>query len=333
MAGRSMLRPKDPLMPKITTYWSSSKMEQTKHTLEDWHLEEIPLFQAFNKKYFNQYILPTKAIAYRNKPAQTVTGEKLAQLAEHVLQEIKDGKHTFTHFTKLKMRDFCYEDSSGLAILKYKDYPFVLKLFIENPQSFVRPYSKGFEPTMFFCMGGTMRHLTGFTRISNLKRIQKKLQTHPHWKKRVGLPRKWFWEPRDNQYFTIEGKNIGNEQAIKASLPSVYAVICDAIEASHFPLINQKNRQECLDIARFVDYNLDPHLPNFLLEKDTGKLVIIDTEHFPTLTGLKQKLNAKSYIGWYIKLSFNAFKARYCYSKKARRNMQRELRDSYYKTS
>lgn len=325
---RSVHRPKDPFMPTITTYWPNNS---TKHCLEDWHLEEIPIFLTFDKKHFKKHKLPKGPIPYRNHPEKNVTGEKLGQLASHVIEEIQSGKHTFTHFKKLKVRDFCEKDHSGLAILKYKDYPFVLKLFIENPASFVRPYSKGFEPTMFFWMSGTMRHLTGFGRIKNLERIRAKLNTHPIWSKRVDLPRKWFWEPKNNKYFIVMGKNIGQVKTQKIKLPSKYGIICDAIEApKKLTVIKKKHRDECLQIAKFLEYNLDPHLPNFLPEKETGKLVIIDTEHFPGLTGLKRKLDARSYMGWYIKLSYKAFKDKYCRSKKARREMQKRLRSSYY---
>ncbi len=327
-AKRSIHRPIDPLMPTITTYWPKSTI---KHSLQDWHLEEIPVFYSFDKKNFKQHQLPIGPIPYRNHPQKSVTGKKLGQLADHVIKEIQEGKHTFTHFTKLKVRDFCDKDRSGLAILKYKDCPFVLKLFIENPASFVRPYSKGFEPTMFFWMSGTMRHLTGFGRIKNLERIKTKLKTHPVWSKRVDLPRKWFWEPKDNRYFVVEGKNIGQVATQKIKLPSIYAIICDAIQApKKLKVIKKKHRDECLKIAKFLEYNLDPHLPNFLPEKETGKLVIIDTEHFPGLTGLKRKLDARSYMGWYIKLSYKAFTDKYCRSKRARHDMQRKLRSSYY---
>ncbi|MEX0671761.1 MAG: hypothetical protein WD068_00225 [Candidatus Babeliales bacterium] len=327
-AGRSVHRPKDPLCPTIQTYWPN---DTTKYTLNDWHLEEIPIFHTFDKENFQKHMLPIGDITYRNHPEHSVLGTTLAELANHVLEEIEMGNHSFTHFKKLKVRDFSENDHTGLAILKYKKYPFVLKLFIEKPESFVKPYSKGFEPIMFFWMGSTMRHLTGFGRIKNLERIKERLASNPIWAQRVDVPRKWFWEPKNNKYFIVEGINIGREKKQTVELPSVYGIICDAIESPHhLSLIKIKNRDECLEIARFLDYNLDPHLPNFLPEKDTNKLVIIDTEHFPALTGLKQKLEAKSYIGWYMKISYKAFKDQFCRSKPARRNMQKKLRSSYY---
>ena len=326
-AGRSIHRPKDPLSPKITTCWPGSKES---YHLVDWHIREVPLFHIFDKKHFNAHKIPLTQIAYRNYPEKKVSGKKLGELAQHVLKEIRDGKRRFTHFKPLKMRDFCEHDKTGLVILKYKNYPFVLKLFVETPQSFLKPYTKGFQPNMLFIMGSTMRHMTGFTRIKNLIRIKAQLAQHPVWSKRVDVPRKWFWEPPANRYFELIGTQVGVTGTAYTQLPAVYGLICDAIQASKLSLMMVKDRQECLDIARYLDFNLDPHLPNFLSEEGTGKLVIIDTEHFPSLMGLQERLDARSYTGWYTKLGLKAFKDLYGQSKRARRDIQRKMHSSYY---
>lgn len=322
MRGRSIHRPDDPLMPKITTRWLDS--DKT-YYLKDSHLEETPLFKTFDKTYFYQHMLPKSDITYRNNPSHTVSGKVLGQLAVNLLDEIlrQKKKFTFTHFNVIKNRDFAAKDKSGLLIFKYKKYPFILKLFIENPQGFVRPYAKGFEPTCFFTMGSAMRHLTGFTRIKNLEAMKQIIQSNPYWAARISWPRKWFWEPDNNKWFEIVGTNIGRRKKTRIELPAVYGVICDAIDAEReLSILNRSNRKLGMSLSQFLRYRIDPHLKNFLIEKGTNKIVIVDTEHFPTLVGLKKEMRAKTYSAWYLKLTGKFLSDNLFRNKKTRRNLQ-----------
>lgn len=322
IASRSVHRPEDPYMPKITARWLGGSKT---YSLKDSHLEERPIFKIFNKKEFNLYMLPPKNINYRYHPKKSVSGKKLGKLAQHVLHEVlvEKKKWKYTHFVALKNRDFSARDNSGLLIFKYKDYPFILKLFIETPQGFVRPYAKGFEPTCFFVMGSAMRHLTGFTRIKNLEAIKKKIKPDPYWSSIVTWPKKWFWVPPNNKWFEVVGENIGPTGKSRIEFPSVYGVICDAIDSEgELSLLNRKSRLMGMALSRFLNYRIDPHLKNFLVEKGSKKLAIVDTEHFPTLVGLKREMRSQTYSAWYLKLAGKFISDKLFRNKKVRRNLQ-----------
>ena len=66
---RSIYRPADPLMPEISARWVG---DTTSYTLEKYHLEEYPLFQLFDKDYFQRASIPNKPITYRIRFYQTV---------------------------------------------------------------------------------------------------------------------------------------------------------------------------------------------------------------------------------------------------------------------
>jgi hypothetical protein len=55
-----------------------------------------------------------------------------------------------------------------------------------------------------------------------------------------------------------------------------------------------------------------------MVERGTNKLVIIDTEHFPTLVGFKEKRSFKTYVRWYLGLAGKAAHAMYFRNKKER---------------
>ncbi len=206
-APRSILRPQE-VLPEISTHWAN---DSTTYILRDSHLEEGPIFSVFNKDFFYKRMLPQGTITFRNEPTKKIQGTHLSALIDQLLVELKAKKKKLTDFTLLKAQDFNYREFCGLLVLKFKNYPFVLKLFIEHPKSFVQPYNKGLEPGVFFVMGGgIMRHLTGFTRIKNLEDINTLLQSDPYWSQIVDTPRKWHWLPKDVRGFNVEGRNIGN---------------------------------------------------------------------------------------------------------------------------
>lgn len=59
-----------------------------------------------------------------------------------------------------------------------------------------------------------------------------------------------------------------------------------------------------------------------MIEKDSGKMVIIDTEHFPTMIGLKEPLEFEVYSEWYVKLSIKCLKDNFLRDKHTRRTLQ-----------
>ena len=77
-----------------------------------------------------------------------------------------------------------------------------------------------------------------------------------------------------------------------------------------------------LKFAHYIGDRLDAHVDNLVVEKNTGKIVLIDTEHFPTMIGLKEPMNYNTYGSWFLQLSGKCFRANFMRSKKIRRNMQ-----------
>lgn len=85
---------------------------------------------------------------------------------------------------------------------------------------------------------------------------------------------------------------------------------------------NKENRKFALNFSYKLENRLDPHIDNFMIEKDTGKIVIIDTEHFPSMVGLKEVTHFKSYAQWYMKLAAKGVRDSFFRHKKLRRDHQ-----------
>ena len=287
--------------PSITTCWRN---DVESFTLRSSHLEQYPFFKLFNKDYFNQCNLPDDQIPYRNNEHISVTGKKLKELIEHVLEEIRAKKTTYTHFILLQKKDFNLKKAYGLLVLKFKNYPFVLKLFIESPEGLARPFDKGIEPIFFFFMGGGInRHLTGFTRIPNRQEVLKKLSKSTYWSQLVDIPRKWFWTPYSSRWISVTGHNIGKQDQLQTVIPGIYCIIADEIIYERkFSIASAYDRNMALKLCNYLENSIDPHINNFMIEKGTNKLIIIDTEHFASLVGLREKKEFRSYLQWYFYL-------------------------------
>lgn len=299
--NRSPHRIKDHQDPYIAVSWHGDTVRRELH---DSHLEDL-LFAIYNKESFEQHLLPQDTISYRYNPNESVSGSHLSLLLEKLLLEIRTNQKTFTDFEVLKKRDFA-NDNTGLIILKFKDYPFVVKLFIETPESFTNPLDKGFDSMCFFYMGGgTSRYLNGFTRIKNLETIKYASSQHPYWSDRLDFPRKWFWLPKKSRYLFITGYNIGGPNAIKHCLmPAIYAVICDEIRWSRpFVMSKAEDRCEALALSNFLKQKIDLHINNYGIDYQNGKLVPIDFEHFPTVVGFKNIRTYDNYFEWYTDLA------------------------------
>lgn len=281
------------------------------HQLTSSFLEEWAIFHRFDLKFHLENQLPEK-IAYRNHPEKTVARQELNRLMNGFITELlkkKRSSDNFTNFKILKDDDFNYKRGCGIIIVKFKDYPFVLKLLRETPETFVKPFSKGIVPIFIFASGGGInRFLSGFTRIPNLHVITQKIAADPRWAPIVSAPRKWFWTPEHVNWFTITGFNF-RPTPITATFPSTYGIVCDEIVAERTLCISNKaDRRLALDLAHFIGDRIDSHICNFMIEKETGKIVFIDTEHFASMVGLKEPLEFKSYTMWYLKLSNNCLK-------------------------
>ena len=319
--SRSIYRPVDRLMPEITTHWVGDDKE---YHLRNYYLEEYSLFKLFDKDFFEKHLLPKTSITYRYSPNDSVGHEKLTYLIEQLLQEIESGKKKFTHFTILQSKDYNFKKKNGLLILKFNDYPFVVKLFIENPKSFVDPFNKGMEPIFcFFMAGGINRHLLGFTRLKNKEIIERRLALSP-WNQDVDMPRKWHWIPANSRWIEIHGKNFGSDQKQSISFPGTYCIIADAIEAERMTsLFNEQDTKKALAVCNYLDLWIDPHMKNFMIEKGSKKFIIVDTEHFPSFTGLREKVTFTSYGEWYLYLAQKCLQDAFFRTKSQRRNSKK----------
>lgn len=302
MWARSIHRPQDPCMPTISVGWHG---DRERFILSNRNLEEYSIFKLFDKNHVEQNLLPPSPISFRNSPGKSVDGKYLSILIDQLLDEIMQKNKRYTNFTILQNKGFNRRKACGLLIVKFNDYPFVVKLFIETPKSFVNPWAKGFEPIFFFYMGGGVnRHLSGFTRIKNLMYIKQRIASDPQWSNLVDVPRKWFWLPdTTSNWLEIMGTNIGGKQALHTHIPGIYAIVADAIDAERtFSSLKKGDLDKALGLTNFLHANLDLHITNFMVEKETKKIVIIDTEHFPTMVGLKEPKTFSSYLSWYTML-------------------------------
>jgi hypothetical protein len=319
--GRSKHRPIDPESPHIII---KSSCQNQKVILENSHLQEAPFFYLFDKEFLYKKFLPENAIHYRYNHSEYVQGKTLSFLIQTLIIEIQNGKKEFSDFIILKKRDFDKKRRTGLMVLKFKNYPFVLKLFIEGPDSFAHPFEKGFEPCCFFLMGGGVnRHLCGFTRIKNLENLRAKIKHDPYWAQKVDFPRKWFWLPQNPTWLTLESYNIGPDKNKTITIPATYAIICDhiAIERT-FSLHNKEDRQYALALSNFLQQEIDPHINNYVIEQKTKKIIPIDSEHFPSMVGIEHPRLCKSYVEWYSHLSCKMLKDTFGTTKRERRNAQ-----------
>lgn len=319
--SRSIHRAIDPKTPSIVVY--DNYNPDLRYILSDSHIKRFPLFEAYNEPYLNSKKLPDEPISFRNYPQKMVSGKELSNLLEKLMSQILSGKVEFSDFIVLKKKDFNFKTKCGLIVFKFKNFPFVAKVFIENPKSLARPFSKGLFPMGMFVMGGSNRHLNGFTRIKNMENIQAKIASHPVWADKLAVPRKWFWVPQEVRWLHIDARNLGGYEQESTKFPASYAIVADEIIAK--PTAFARNGIRNLAICRDLDFAIDPHYSNFVIEEQTNKLVMYDTEHFPTLIGsyFAKLRQARRYVGWYTHLARNFLKQRAFSSKSCQRKRQR----------
>jgi hypothetical protein len=318
--ARSYHRPNDPLLASLEIQEIGTDKVAV---LRNAHLSERAIFCSYDKDYFFAHLFP-QSITYRHQPTKTIGSQVLFDLNEKLLQEIENGQTEYSDFIILKDRDFRKKARAGCLILKYKNYPFILKLFIETPESFADPFSKGFEPICFFMMGdGINRHLNGFGRIKNKDTMQWKVSIHPHWSHHVDFPRKWFWLPQNARWLRLTGTNIGGPRKVQdGEIPAVYGIICDKIDIGRDLSLNDPDdRQLALSLSNYLGY-IDPHIKNFVIEKQTNKIVPIDSENFLYMVGFDEPQQYNGYMEWYCKLTQKMVHDTFGRTKLERRNAQ-----------
>lgn len=324
--ARSPFRKKDPKAPEITINWKNSPIH-IKHT--NWVYKKYPLFDAFNATFFYNHLLPSNTITAADNNTKLFNCKEIDKSINKLILEIKKHKKLYTDFEVIKDANFNYQKKCGLIVLRFKKYPLVLKLFIETPKTFIDPYCKGFENQFFFYMsGGNNRHIAGLTRIKNLELIRKQINDNPRWHTTIITPRKWYWLPKKPRWIEIKGHNIGEEQQINTEIPGTYAIIADQLDTKEE--LNTLSLQEkselimqlCMDLHLFID----PHADNFIIkynsENNDYSISIVDTEHFPSMVGLKEEPFFNNHLEWYIYLGAKFFQDAFLQTKDSRRKAQ-----------
>jgi hypothetical protein len=326
---RSIWRKSTRQRPCISVFWQSKPKK--KYTLCNDGMNAT-MFIPFRSAQINKHLVTNhKTITSRQNSLKTIDVADIDAILNNLVRALKKGKIDLTDFTVLKWRDYNRRRQSGNLILKFKKYPLVIKLFMENPRGFVHPFSKGIEPTFMFSMnGGITRHLSGFTRIGCRQKIIDTLANIPKWKDRIVIPRKWYWLPKNEPSITVIGENFGTPKALKMTIPSVYGIVCDAIDVGRpFSLLNAQDKKIGLELFDILENQIDPNIPNLLYEKDTNNIALIDTEDFPMLVGLNKKHKPQSYFGWYTKAGCEFFRRCYGLSKKKRSEWQQKALQNY----
>ena len=294
-------------------------------------LKNIAYFKTFNKQYFEKYALPDHIPILKNQQKSTLEGTHIKKLINDLILEIIENKRWYTNFDIVKNRDFNEKEHCGMLVLKFKNYPLILKLFFENPKSLTLPLNKGLEPCFFFFMGGGVnRHLTGFTRLRNRELIEQTIKDSPQWRGKVKLPRKWFFIPSSSQWIALEGINIGNKEHQYIEIPGIYAIIADEIKPERvFSLYNKEDRKIALQLSHDSNMIIDANISNFRIEQRTGALTIIDTEHFPSMVGIKERKKFSSYVDFYSYLA-NKFIFDSMFQTKRQRRMAQKSHNAYH---
>ncbi len=329
-AERSPFRPYNGC-PIIVTNWAGSDHY---FYLQDSHLEVWPVFKTFDRDYFFKHMLPKEPITFRYYPDKTIDPQKLTDAIVSFFKEVRAGKKQFKEFDILKKDGFNVKKQAGLLVVKGKNWPinqFVVKLFMETPRSFIRAYNKGFIAACHFIVGhGVTRFMLGFTRLKNKDLVSKIIKNSSGWIKDIDIPRKWFWVPESYPWIHLEGYYINQYDKIEIDVPGAYAIIEDAITVERdFSLKNKEDCAKAVEMCNALYCLIDPHSNNFVYEKNTHRIIIIDTEHLPTMVGLKEPILIKSYKSWYSFLIKKGFTEYFCKTKKARKALQKNRTPPY----
>ena len=75
-------------------------------------------------------------------------------------------------------------------------------------------------------------------------------------------------------------------------------------------------------LCNYLDLVIDPHIDNFLIERNTGKIAIVDTEHFLSVVGMKKKKKFTGYFSWGLHLAMKCAKEMFFKNKLERRLAQ-----------
>ena len=323
IGARHPFRLANPLFPHLTIQWADGSQ---KNEIINRYIRYYPLF-SFDITNFEPYRLPDGPVSFRSDASESINGEKLSALIEEALHEILQRKRkikkdkSLRHFKVLQHKNFNYRKSCGLLVLAFKEYPFVVKLFMEKPNTILDFHLTGIEPSFFFYMGGgSNRYLSGFTRLLNRTYIIDRVAGLDRWKDHVEIPRKWFWLPKHSHHIIISGENIGPLKTVHTTVPSIYAIIADKIDCSKQTpcLLKKTKNQMIMELCNDLELNIDPHAKNFAFDESASqfKIILVDTEHFPTMVGLSKKRVFRNHNEWYLFLAGKCFSDMYLKTKR-----------------
>jgi len=292
-------------MPRLVS--CSQQNPEKQFVYSDWNYYRSPIFTAFSENYLFTHLLQENSLTDRVTKKTLLSSEEASVMLEELITQVYAEKNTYKNFSLLQDKNFNYKKKCGLVVLKFNDYPFVVKLFIEHPDTILNPLVKGFENRVFHFMGhGTNRHLAGETRIWNLERLHEILQDKEY---EVILPRKWFWLPSDPKWIEIVGYNIVPNETISVIIPGIYIIIADELKANEkyqkVPL--SESNEIIMKFCNDVHLIIDPHQDNFIIQKNNNGNVVIsimDTEHFPTLVGIPEDSTFVNHLQWYFSLAW-----------------------------
>lgn len=328
LISRSIHRKIDSSAPCITSRW---KGRHRTYINIDSRYEEYPLFacQPYLDDLLENHTLPLDLILNDGTEEVTIARETLSKLLEEFVHEVLRKKRTFKHFTLLQNKNFNHRKQCGLLVVKSKDYPLVIKLFVETPKTFIDPFGKGFEPIFFHYMSnGANRHVSGLTRIANREHVLTWAQNNPYWNNRIQIPRKWFWLPERVAWIELNGKNIGEHKNITAQFPSVYAIVAECVDTHQQEDFESNKGEIVMDLCNDLDTVVDPHITNFIVKEDPvtrlPNITIIDTEHFPTMLGLDQTVFFSDHFSWIAYLASKCLKDMYFRPKSSRLEQHRK---------
>ncbi len=320
--------------PVITAQWENdSKI----YSLRTPYVRLHPLFTVKTEDLY-QYLIPKEGIVDKHNPDKAMSSAELSLFIENALKEIRQRKKLIkkekrlTSFNVLQDKNFNYKKSCGLIVLKFKNYPLVLKLFLEQPETFLQFRSTGLEPTFFFYMGGgANRHLSGFTRPKNRDVLLQKTQKFERWAKHISCPRKWFWLPSDQKDIVLTGNNIAGYDFIQTRIPSVYGIVADEVDINDTTdeISQQIKSRIIMQLCNDLDMYVDPHEKNFVFSRNKlhGRfnIIILDTEHFPTMVGILRRKKFRNHNQWYSYLAGKCVHDMYFQTKRHLANKQGKI--------
>jgi hypothetical protein len=313
----SIFRLDEPDAPHFSVRQDDDVIE---YELWDSHARIEHLRYVYNHDHFKKHLLPANQEITSRFGNKTINTIELDKKLNRLVQQVLSGMRVFDDFIVLKNKDFNRYQKTGLLVAELKDFPLVIKLFIETADGMVRPYGRGVEMASVFIAGGTWRHTLGFSRIQNIDNLKKYCADNPRWCEKVVFPRKWFWLPRKQRWLNFTIHNIGQEGIQKTRMPGIYVVVCDKLTKD--PEKSPTN-QECLEYCTHVQYRMDPHVRNFFIEKESGKFAIIDTEFFPWLLGYRHEIPpAANHVVWYARLAGKVACEKFLTSKRERKKRQ-----------